>query len=231
MTTRSNQALIAAVRRDLAAAGDPTRAPAMQAYMKSDMPYRGVPLPLVRKLCAAAFAAHPLATAMEFENTVEELFTEASFREERYAALQLAEYRAYARYQTPERIPLYRRLVIVGAWWDTVDELAGNLIGPILLRHPDDIRPVVRSWITDQNLWLRRSAIICQLRHKAATDLELLTTAIDRNAADRDFFIRKAIGWALRQHARTDPDWVRAFVDAREHSLSGLSKREARKHL
>jgi 3-methyladenine DNA glycosylase AlkD len=227
----SRRTLITAVRKGLAAAADPVKAPAMQAYMKSEMPYYGVSLPEVRKVCRAVFATHPLNSAEELDDTVEQLFVEASHREERYAALQLADHRLYAEHQTPQRIPLYRQLVTVGAWWDTVDELAGNLIGPILLHFPDEVRPIVLSWTTDQHLWLRRSAIIAQLNHKAMTDLDLLTTAIDTNAADNDFFIRKAIGWALRQYARTNPDWVRRFVDAREDTLSGLSKREARKHL
>jgi 3-methyladenine DNA glycosylase AlkD len=227
----SGAELIAAVREGLAAVADPARAPAMQAYMKSAMPYYGVGLPQVRQVCRRIFAAHALRGAAELDDTVEELFAGATHREERYAAVQLAESRAYEAFQTPERLPLYRRLIVVGSWWDTVDEIAGNLVGPVLLKYPDQVRPVIRSWISDDQLWLRRTAILAQLKHRSRTDLELLTTAIDSNAADPDFFIRKAIGWALRQYARTDPDWVRDFVDAREQTLSGLSKREARKHL
>jgi 3-methyladenine DNA glycosylase AlkD len=105
------------------------------------------------------------------------------------------------------------------------------LIGPILVAHAAEVGPIVLSWATDQNLWVRRAAIIAQLGSKRRTDLTLLTLAIDANAGDTDFFIRKAIGWALRQYARTDSAWVQAFVDAREDQLSGLSKREALKHL
>jgi len=91
--------------------------------------------------------------------------------------------------------------------------------------------PLIRGWSKDPDRWLRRSSIICQLRFKERTDVELLTEVIDANLADREFFVRKAIGWALRQYARTDPDWVRAFVLARDGSLSPLSRREAMKHL
>jgi 3-methyladenine DNA glycosylase AlkD len=105
------------------------------------------------------------------------------------------------------------------------------LISPILAAYPSEVLPIMLGWATDQNLWLRRTAIIAQLGSKRSTDLRLLTLAIDANVGDTDFFIRKAIGWALRQYACTDPKWVQAFVDAREDQISGLSKREARKHL
>ena len=224
-------ALVDEVRRELAAAADPARASAMQAYMKSDMPYHGIRMPDVRRICKPIFDAHPLGSQHALDDTVERLFTGATHREERYAAIQLARHRRYRPYQDPDRIPLYRRLIIAGAWWDTVDEIAGNLVGPILASHPAEVRPIVLRWATDDDLWLRRTAIISQLGAKERTDLELLTVAIDTNADDTDFFIRKAIGWALRQYARIDPVWVRTFVDAREDKLSGLSKREARKHL
>ncbi|MBU8832239.1 DNA alkylation repair protein [Mycolicibacterium goodii] len=221
--------LIDRVRRELAAAGHPDRAPAMQRYMKSDMPYHGVPMPEVRRICRVVFAEHALDSPSTLEAAVSRLFLEASHREERYAAIQLAEHRLYRTYQTPDRIPLYRTLIAAGAWWDTVDEIAGNLVGPILASYPRDVRPTVVGWVTDADLWLRRTAIIAQLGAKEQTDLELLTYAIEANIGDTDFFIRKAIGWALRQYARVDPDWVRAFVA--EHELSGLSRREALKRI
>ena len=97
--------------------------------------------------------------------------------------------------------------------------------------HPDEVEPVVRRWIASDDLWLRRLAIICQLDRKADTDLLLLTAAIDAASDSPEFFLRKAIGWALRQHAKVDPGWVRDFVAEREQVLSGLSQREALKHL
>jgi 3-methyladenine DNA glycosylase AlkD len=223
--------LVDAVRRELAGAGDPARAPAMQAYMKSELPFYGVRMPDVRRVCQPLFVAHPIDSAGVLDETVEHLFTEATHREERYAAILLARHRPYRHHQTPARIPLYRRLVVAGRWWDTVDEIAGNLVGPILVGYPVEVRPAVLGWATHGDPWLRRTAIIAQLNAKADTDLELLTRAVDANIDDEDFFIRKAIGWALRQYARTDPAWVRSFVAAREDRLSGLSKREALKQL
>ena len=101
----------------------------------------------------------------------------------------------------------------------------------MLAAHRAAVEPTVRRWSVDPDRWLRRSSIICQLGARTSTDRALLADVIDANLADREFFVRKAIGWALRQYARTDPDWVRSFVAARRAALSPLSYREAVKHL
>jgi 3-methyladenine DNA glycosylase AlkD len=223
--------LVAAVRAALRAVADPGRAPAMQAYMKSSMPYLGVTSPVARATLTPLFRAHPIADRDDWEATVRALWDEATHREERYAAIALTGQRDYRAYQDPDALPLYRHLITTGAWWDYVDEVASRRVGPILAAHPAAARPVVLAWATDDDLWLRRTAIICQLRFTAATDLDLLTTAIEANLDGRDFFIRKAIGWALRQYARTDPGWVRGYVATHADRLSPLSRREATKHL
>ena len=120
---------------------------------------------------------------------------------------------------------------MTGAWWDVVDDVATHLVGDVLSHHRPAATPVIRAWATGEDLWLRRTAVICQVGHKADTDVELLRLAIEANVDDPSFWLRKAIGWALRQHARTDPDWVRAEVDRLGDRLSGLSRREALKHL
>ncbi len=89
----------------------------------------------------------------------------------------------------------------------------------------------MRAWATDDDLWLRRTAVLSQLRHKADTDTDLLRYAIEANVDDTSFWLRKAIGWSLREYAKTDPAWVRAEVDRLGPRLSGLSRREALKHL
>jgi 3-methyladenine DNA glycosylase AlkD len=111
---------------------------------------------------------------------------------------------------------------------DHVDEVS-HRVGELLLLFPTDVRPVVHRWQRSDDRWLRRASVICQIGARERTDRHLLTEAIDANAADHDFFLRKAIGWALRDYARTDPEWVRAFVVT--HDLSPLSVREATKHL
>jgi 3-methyladenine DNA glycosylase AlkD len=128
-------------------------------------------------------------------------------------------------------LDLYRHLIVTGAWWDHVDEIASHLVGGVLASHRAAVTPVVRHWAVDGDPWLRRTSVICQLRHGADTDLDLLRQAIEANVADTSFWLRQAIGWALRQQAKTNPEWVRAEVDRLGGRLSGLSRREALKHL
>lgn len=222
--------LVAAVRAGLAAAADPVRAEEMRRYMKSEMPMLGVPKPARAALAGALFREHVFTERPEWIAAVLRLWRGAEHREERYLALDLIGDRRYARWQAPDLLPVYEELVVTGAWWDFVDEIATRRVNDLLLAHRPDITPAMRAWATDADRWKRRTSVLCQLHHKADTDLALLAHAVDANTADPDFFLRKAIGWALRQHARTDPAWVRDFVAARP-ALSPLSRREALKHL
>ena len=222
--------LVAAVRDALARAGDPDRAAWARAYMKSAMPFHGVPVPQVRRLTTALLAEHPLPDRAAWHDTVLELWDDATHREERYAALALVRGRASARFQDLGALDLYRHLVVTGAWWDLVDELA-HAVGAVLRGAGPPAAAVVRAWSRDEDLWLRRVAILAQLGLREATDTALLADCIEVNLADREFFVRKAIGWALRDYARADPAWVAAFVAARGDRMSPLSRREATKHL
>jgi 3-methyladenine DNA glycosylase AlkD len=159
------------------------------------------------------------------------LWDEATHREERYAATALARHRTARPWQDPAALDLYRHLVVTGAWWDHVDEVASQLVGGVLAGHRDDVTPVMRAWAVDDDLWVRRTAVLCQLNHRAETDVDLLRDVVEANVDDRSFWLRKAIGWALREHAKTDPDWVRAEVHRLGDRLSGLSRREALRHL
>lgn len=236
------------VCRALASAGDPERAVGQQRYMKSEMPYRGITSTELKALLKPLLADPELrpATREEWEATVRDLWDNATHREERYAATALLGHRAYRPWQDPDLLPLIRHLIVTGAWWDHVDELASHHVGSILLRHRDGVTPVMREWAhgadsLGDDLWLRRTSIICQLTHKGGSDLDLLAEAIEANletdargeptAYGRTFWIRKAIGWALRQHGRVAPTWVTGFVATHEDRMSGLSKREALKHL
>ncbi len=230
MVAGADDRLVRELRGRLAAAADPTRAPAMQAYMKSELPYYGVPAPACRVIFREVLAAHPLTDRAAWRATVHALWDDASHREERYGALALVRHRTYAAHRDHTALPLYRHLVVTGAWWDLVDDVATHLVGPLLLACPAQVRPALVGWATDDDRWLRRTSVICQLGAKEATDLGLLTLAVEANLDDRDFFLRKAIGWALRQYARTDPSWVQAFVAAHDDRISALSRREALKH-
>lgn len=235
--------LAAVVRERIAAAGDPDRAPQMQRYMKSAMPYRGVTAPVLSRLLREAYAEHPLPDEESWHAAVRLLWDDAQFREERYAATTLAQHRRYREHRQPHTLDLYRHLVVTGAWWDHVDDVATHLVREVLVRDRAAVTPVLRSWADEDDLWLRRTAIICQVGLKDDVDRDFLVAALDANLDGstrttppkspygREFFVRKAIGWALRDHARTDPAWVQEYVAARGARLSGLSRREALKHL
>lgn len=228
-------ALLEDLRSRIAAAGDPERAPRMRAYMKSSMPFRGVSAVPLRRICREVLDAHRLGDRASWDRAVRTLWDDAAYREERYAALALAGHRFYREFQDSETLVLYRHLVETGAWWDLVDDVAANRVGPILRSDPATVAPLMRSWARDEDLWVRRTAVLCQLKAKADTDTALLADALVANLEDsphgNDFFIRKAVGWALRQYARTDPEWVAAFVDEHAAEMSGLTRREAGKHL
>jgi 3-methyladenine DNA glycosylase AlkD len=222
--------LVGAVRGGLRLVGDAERAPGMQRYMKSAMPYRGVAAPARRQLQRRLFADFPLSERDEWVEAIALLWREAEYREERYCAIGLADDRRYRVWRTPELLPLYTEMIVDGAWWDYVDEIAIRHVGPLLRAHPEQLTPTMRAWSADPDRWKRRTSVICQIQSGQDTDTALLTDTIEANAADRDFFLRKGIGWALRQHARLDPEWVRDFVAAHP-ALSPLTVREATKHL
>ncbi|MEV7099177.1 DNA alkylation repair protein [Amycolatopsis sp. NPDC051045] len=226
----ADETLVEAIRAGLARLADPAKAPAMQAYMKSALPFRGVAKPQRSALLKQVLADHTLPDRVTFSATVLKLWRTAEFREERYAAIDLSGHRAYRRWQDPELVPVYEEMIVNGAWWDHVDELAIHRIGPILRAHRARVTPTVLAWANDSDLWRRRTAIICQVGAREDTDTDLLTRAIEPAIAEPEFFLRKGIGWALRDYAKTAPDWVRSFVD--DHpGLSGLSRREALKHI
>ena len=226
------------MRAALAAVGDPERAAgAAGVHEVGRSPTAASPRRELRALLRPLLADPALApaTRQQWDAAVRALWDAPAYREERYAALALTGHRAAREWQDPQSLSLYRHLVETGAWWDFVDPLAADRVGPILLHHRDSVTPTVRDWAVDDDLWVRRTAILAQLKHRDDTDLALLTEVLDANLEDslhgREFFVRKAVGWALRQHARTDADWVRAYVDSRAPRLSSLSRREALKHL
>jgi 3-methyladenine DNA glycosylase AlkD len=226
----ADRQLVAAIRAELRAAADPARAPQMQAYMKSEMPYLGVSVPAVRAITRRIERSRPITAQAALIDTVRLLWRAAGFREERYAATALTGTARAARLRGMELLDLYREMITTGAWWDHVDEVS-HRVGDLYTAFPKPMRAVLLSWGSAEDIWLRRSAIISQLGAKENTDTTLLGAVVDANLDRTEFFLRKAIGWALREYARTDPGWVRAFVTDRESELSALSRREALKHL
>ena len=195
--------------------------------MKSSMPYLGVPAPLMRKTCRSLFRELKFADAGAWRDEVLSLWRGAGYREERYAAVELTGIRQASDFQTPAAMPMYEEMIVSGAWWDYVDAIASQRVGPILRKHPGQMKRLMRQWSRSDNIWKRRAAILCQLGAKGSTDLALLYDAIEPSLGEKEFFLRKAIGWALRQYAWTDPEAVRRFVKEHDCRLSALSKREA----
>jgi 3-methyladenine DNA glycosylase AlkD len=223
----SRPSLVEGILAALSAAAEPTPAPQMQSHEVGDALPRGR-VPQVCKVVMAQLRLHPPATVHELGRAAAALWRAARYREERYAALNLTGSRM-ARGQL-ELPPLYREMIVTGAWWDYIDEVS-HRIRQLLANHPASVTPVVLAWSRDPDVWLRRSSTICQLRRGEETDLELLTAVIAHNVADPYFYVRKAIGWALRDYAWTDPEWVLAFVDRHRQVLSPLSAREATKNI
>jgi 3-methyladenine DNA glycosylase AlkD len=226
-----DKALVSAVRRELKAAADPSRAPAMQAYMKSAMPYYGVAMPGQQVIWKKLFRSRVIPDACSWRETTLAMWRGATFREERYGAIALTGEKAYVPWQTLDALPMYEEMIVTGAWWDYVDQIAGRRIGLLLRNHPAPMSRLMRRWSHSDDMWKRRTSIICQLGFKERTDLALLYDCIEPNLDDREFFICKAIGWALRQHAWTDPKEVQRYVRAHEDRLSKLSRREALKNI
>lgn len=223
-----SDALTSLASTRLSAQADPGRAAAMAAYMKTEMPLYGVQAPDLRAITRELVTRFPASDWEDYDGAVRALWRRPH-REEKHLAIRYA--RRFPRFINPRSIPLYRTMIVEGAWWDFVDTIAANLVGSVLVGDRSEVTPVVRTWIDDPDMWLRRSSIICQLGHKADTDTALLREACVANLADKEFFIRKAIGWSLREYAKTDPDWVRAFVVTHRDDMSALSIRESTKHL
>lgn len=223
--------LLRTLQRELAKAADPERAPAMQAYMKSAMPFHGVPSPVMRKICKQVFAAHPIEDAKTWQNDVLGIFRGAKHREEWYAAVELSGDRRARRFQTMDALAMYDEMITVAAWWDVVDVLASHRLGAILENEPAKMKKKMLAWSRDPNMWRARSSILCQLRFEQKTDLDLLYACIEPSLASKEFFLRKAIGWALRQYAWTDPAEVKRYVAKNRARMSGLSIREALKNV
>jgi 3-methyladenine DNA glycosylase AlkD len=223
--------LVRAARKALREVADPAKAPIMQAYMKSAMPYLGIQATPLRKVARAVFAAHQIESFLEWRDTVLELWRGAQYREERYIAIELAGYPAYRNFRTLDALPIYEEMITSGAWWDYVDSIASHRLGELLRQYPAKMHRVLRRWAKSDDMWKRRSAILAQLGFKADTDLELLYDCIRPSIREKEFFLRKAIGWALRQFAKTDAKEVRRYVAEHEAYLSPLSRREALKNV
>jgi len=222
--------ILLTLRRELRRVAQPEKAGPMQACMKSNMRYLGVPTPIADNVFKTVFAALEFPDSESWRNAVLHVWRNARYREERYAAIALARQRRFDAYQTSEALPMYEEMIVTGAWWDYVDTIAAHGIGLLLRKYKSPMRRTMLRWSRSRDMWKRRSSILCQLTFKKETDLKLLYACIEPSIDSTEFFLRKAIGWALRQYAWTDPDEVRRYVQENLDRLSPLSRREALKN-
>ncbi len=196
----------------------------MKRYMKNRFEFYGMKSP-ERKIITRDFIKnHGRPSGLDVSDFLQKLWGQP-YRELHYFGLDVLEY--YVKIQQISDVDLFRFLITTKSWWDTVDWLATRIVGVHLKNHPDEIDFVHRSWMDSNNMWLQRVCILFQLKYKQNTDLKLLFKTIEKLKDSDEFFIQKAIGWALREYSKTDPEIVIRFV--KNHSLKPLSHREALK--
>ena len=197
----------------------------MAAYMKDLFPYLGIAKPVRAKLQSSFIKESRLLKTIEWD-LIDRLWALPE-REFQYLAIDyLLALKQHLGFEDVDKI---KSLVASKSWWDTVDMLASHAVGSLCLRHPSLISSHILEWARSDNIWLARTAILFQLKYKEKTDVQVLAQIIKQNLNSREFFINKAIGWALREYSKSDPEWVRAFISG--HQLQPLSVREASKYL
>ncbi|MEU9201937.1 DNA alkylation repair protein [Streptomyces sp. NPDC048332] len=208
-------------------AADPERARSAAAYMKQIAPFLGIPTPRRRALSRTVLEGTPRPEEPDCAAIALRCWALPE-REYQYFAVDYL--RRHVARCSSGFVPVLRHLVTAASWWDTVDLLAAHVAGPLVAADPV-LRRTMDEWIEDDDLWTVRTALLHQLRFREATDAHRLFGYCLRRADHPDFFIRKAIGWCLREYAKTDPHAVREFVDGARDRLAPLSVREATKHL
>ena len=216
------------VTAELKRLADPAKAPAMAAYMKTAQPFFGVPTPIRTAILKQMGDRFAPPDHKSYARSVMALW-KLPHREEQYCAIAFA--RRYEQFITRASLPLYERMIREGAWWDFVDEIAVNLVGTVYGNFRAQTRPIIELWIDDEDMWIRRTALLSHLKHKKETDAAQLFKHCLKRAHEPEFFIRKAIGWTLREYSKTDPRAVRAFLMKNRKRLSNLSYAEGSKHL
>jgi 3-methyladenine DNA glycosylase AlkD len=226
-----NSGLINALQAAFVQHADPAQAGPMQAYMKSALPFHGIKTPLRRRLQADAVAAHPCSDVASLAATMRRLWQTAGHREERYAALELARVGAHRTLVDLSLMPVYEWLIVDGAWWDYDDDISGHALPALWRLDPPRVKACLRRWAQGSDLWLRRAAMLAQRSLKRDADVDLfydcIRPSLGHEGLAREFFIRKGMGWALRERARWAPDEVQAFCEAHAAQLSALTVREA----
>jgi 3-methyladenine DNA glycosylase AlkD len=194
----------------------------MKQYMRNQFEFLGIKTPEAKALFKTFVAEHGLPAITQLDTVVRELWTWPE-REYQYIALSFLD--KLQKKLSPDLVPLLEHTIIHKSWWDTVDSIASNNVGKLLEQYPDHRDAVILLWQASDNFWLRRTTLLFQLRYKIATDEALLFSLVRANLDSSEFFIQKAIGWALREYSKTNSEAVKVFVD--QEPLAPLSRREA----
>jgi 3-methyladenine DNA glycosylase AlkD len=218
---------LSAIQKIFAANGDKTIAKGAKAYLLNQFEFYGIKTPLRRQICKAFYKAHPIEDHTDLAKLVKECFAEPQ-RELHYFAIELLGH--HKKLWSIKTLPLIEWMITHKSWWDSVDSTNTHVISKFFLLHPEHIEAYTHKWNQSSNKWLIRMSILFQLTYKTKTDTNLLSKYIENSQLHEDFFVRKAIGWALRAYAYTNKKWVTQFVKDHPY-LSNLSKREALKHL
>lgn len=205
---------------------NPEFADKMQQYMRGQFEFYGIKAPIRKALLKKIEAQEGRLQGEELKLFVEAAWDEP-YRELQHLAMDRMD--KVKRKLDASFLPFIENLIVQKSWWDTVDMLAVNGIGPILARFPEHIPSYNLKWIQSENMWLQRTALIFQLKYKKQTDTDLLFTNILEISHSKEFFLQKAAGWALRQHSKIDADLVRDFIE--KNTLMPLTVREGSRYL
>ena len=219
--------LVVALEAAFVARADPVRAAGARAYMRDQFPFYGIPAPEQKLIAREVTSGLPVPTEHELVSTARACWRKPEREWQYFACWYL---RRHVRGRSAGMLTDVQPLITTKSWWDTVDSLAGHTVGGLVAQHPE-LASTMDEWVESDDIWLARTAILHQLGYKASTDADRLFAYCLRRAADREFFIRKAIGWSLREYSKTDGKAVRAFVRANAGTLSPLSSKEALKWL
>jgi len=220
-------AVLDRLTRTYEAARDPAKAESMVAYMRHQFAFLGITAVEQRALTRVVLDGFGRPAEADLRDVTRACWLRDE-REYQYFAVRLL--RRYIGVCDAGFLDVVRRLITTKPWWDTIDDIAAHVVGPLVAAYPHLVA-TMDAWSADPDKWLVRTAILHQVRYRGATDSERLFRYCAAQAGHRDFFVRKAIGWALREYAKVAPDAVRAFVAEHAADLSGLSRREALKNV
>jgi 3-methyladenine DNA glycosylase AlkD len=214
------------IQEKLTGLANPGKAAEMSAYMKNQFSFLGIKMPERRLAFKEYVKQHAIKDENELEEVTRELWNLPE-REYQYCAIELLAY--YKKLWQESIINCMEYCITNKSWWEAVDFIAAECLGPYFKMYPNQISKITSQWNKSSNIWLQRSSLLFQKNYKKETDAELLSRYILNLRSSKEFFIQKAIGWMLREYAKTDAGWVVDFVNNNE--LAPLSKREAMKHL